>query len=103
MWLSIFGYGAWIGLMAALLRRLNPVPALHVGVLIVVILIVVDFEHQFIKGFAAINASVFFTLVLLLLAKPWLTNVLDIGETEPTAVGDAMALPSREQPKASVV
>lgn len=78
MWLSIFAYGCWIGLMAAVLRRFTPMPVLHVGVLTVVVLVVVDFEHQFIKGFAAINASVVFTLVMLFAMRPWLNRVLDV-------------------------
>jgi len=92
MWISIFGYGCWIGLMAALLRRLNPMPVFHHGVLIVVILTVVDFEHQFIKGFAAINASVVFTLALLFLGRPWLTRVLDVSDS---GAADAEPAPGR--------
>ncbi len=86
MWISILGYGCWIGLMAAVLRRFNPIPALHAGVLVVVMLAVTDFEHQFVKGFATLNAGVAFTLVLLAVLKPWLTGVLGLTEVSGTRV-----------------
>jgi hypothetical protein len=102
MWLSIFAYGCWIGLMAAVLRRFTPMPVLHVGVLTVVVLVVVDFEHQFIKGFAAINASVVFTLVMLFAIRPWLNRVLDVtgGPAEQPARLDVHA---SEAPDPSVI
>ena len=78
MFVSVFLYGCWIGLMAALLRMLNPVPALGGGVLIVALLTVSDFEHQFMKGFAALNASVVFMLALLFVLRPWLERSLGV-------------------------
>ena len=78
MFVSVFAYGVWIGLMTALLRWLNPVPALQCGVLIVALLTVSDFEHQFMKGFAALNASVVFMLLVLFVIGPWLRRFLQI-------------------------
>ncbi|HUF47143.1 MAG TPA: hypothetical protein VMM93_04945 [Vicinamibacterales bacterium] len=78
MWLSIFLYGCWIGMMAAVIRFVNPMPALRSGLLIVAMLVVADFEHQFIKGFAALNASVLFLLLLTAVLKPVLTRTLGV-------------------------
>jgi len=78
MWLSILGYGCWIGLMAALVRIFDPVPVFRPGLLIVSMLVVADFEHQFIKGFAALNASVGLLLTLLFVLRPWLTRALGL-------------------------
>ncbi len=103
MWLSILGYGCWMGLMAALLRRLNPMPLLHLGVMVVVFLTVVDFEHQFIKGFAALNASVLFTLLMLAVLKPWLTRLLDVAEAGRPAPRAARATPHAEEPNPSSI
>jgi hypothetical protein len=91
MWISIFLYGCWMGLMAGLLRALTPVPALYPGVLIVAMLNVADFEHQFMKGLAALNASVAFTIVLLLVLRPWLVRLLDPVAVDP--LGDAAPRP----------
>jgi hypothetical protein len=83
MWISILGYGCWIGLMAAVLRFVNPMPVLRHGLLIVAMLVVADFEHQFIKGFAALNASVLFMLFLTFVLRPVLTRVLGVRPVEP--------------------
>jgi hypothetical protein len=89
MWLSIFGYGCWIGLAAGVLRRLNRMPILHAGMLIVAMLTIADFEHQFVKGFAAINASVGFMLVLVFALRPWLSRLLDVRAVAPESGANA--------------
>lgn len=89
MFLSVFLYGAWIGLMAALLRWFCPVPVLGAGVLIVALLTVSDFEHQFVKGFAAINASVVFMLAVLFALRPWLVRSLGIVPAAASERADA--------------
>jgi hypothetical protein len=102
MWLSVFGYGCWIGLAAALLRRLNRMPVLHAGLLVVAMLAVADFEHQFVKGFAALNASVGFMLVLIFVLRPLLVRLLDVRErgTEPAFDAALDGAGSRASPSA---
>ena len=79
MFVSIFFYGAWIGVIAVVVRRLVAVPLLSAGALVVVLLAVADFEHQFIKGFAALNLNAAVTLVLMALVAPQLTRVMRIA------------------------
>jgi len=82
MFLSIFLYGCWIGLAAAVVTEWSPVPALRPGLMVVVFLVIADFEHQFIKGLAALNASVLFMLILVFFLRPWLTSFLDAAPAE---------------------
>lgn len=100
MWLSIFAYGGWIGLMAGLLRVFDPMPVLRPGVLIVCVLVVSDFEHQAVKGFAALNASVGFLLVLLFVLRPWLERTLGVTgtETAPNTVAPSSIEEARPSP-----
>jgi hypothetical protein len=46
------------------------------GALATVFLQVAEFEHQFIKGFAAVNVSFVVIVVLMLAARRWLSRVL---------------------------
>ena len=80
MFLSILGYGCWIGAMMAVVARYTAVPLLRVGTVTVTALAVADFEHQFIKGFAALNTNVLVLLVVLLLLRPWLLRILRPGD-----------------------
>lgn len=79
MFLSIFLYGAWIGVIAVIVRRFAAVPLLRAGALVVVLLAVADFEHQFIKGFAALNLNAAVTLALMAIVGPQLTRLMRIG------------------------
>ena len=78
MFLSVLLYGAWIGGMIAVVWRFVPVAALRFGAVTVVALAVADFEHQFIKGFAALNTNVIVMLAALVLLRPWLMRLLGI-------------------------
>ena len=78
MFVSIFAFGAWIGLLFAWLRSRVSVPFLRFGVLVVAFLSVADFEQQFIKGFAALNLNVLMMLVVVHVAGPWLSRVLGV-------------------------
>jgi hypothetical protein len=85
MFASIFLYGAWIGLITVLVRRFASVPIMRAGALVVVLLAVADFEHQFIKGFAALNLNAAVTLVLMALIGPQLTRIMRITRKPVTA------------------
>jgi hypothetical protein len=78
MFLSIFLYGGWIGAMLAVVSRYTAVPLLRIGTVTVTALAVADFEHQFIKGFAALNTNVVVLLAVLLVLRPWLTRLLQL-------------------------
>ena len=79
MFVSIFCYGLWIGVIAVVVRRLVAVPLLGAGALVVVLLAVADFEHQFIKGFAALNLNAVVTLALMAVIAPQLTRLMRIA------------------------
>lgn len=84
MFVSIFAFGAWIGLLFGWLGRRVPVPFLRFGVLVVAFLSVADFEQQFIKGFAALNLNVLMMLAVVHAGGPWLSRVLGVVD-EPRA------------------
>jgi hypothetical protein len=75
MFVSIFCYGCWIGLIAAVVRRFTPAPALRFGAMTMVLLAVADFEHQFVKGFAALNLNALITLGLMVMLTPVLRRL----------------------------
>jgi hypothetical protein len=74
MFISIFLYGAWIGLIGVLVRHFAAMPVMRFGAMIVVLLAVADFEHQFIKGFATLNLNAAVTLVLIWVLRPHLSR-----------------------------
>ena len=76
MFLSIFGYGLWMGAIRRGLTAVVRPTLLLDGALATVFLQVAEFEHQFIKGFAAINVSFVVIVVLMLAARRWLSRVL---------------------------
>lgn len=84
MFISVFIYGCWIGLISGLVRRLAAVPAMRFGALIMVLLAVSDFEHQFIKGFASLNLNAVVTLGLLFVLGPQLRRLVG-RERDPVA------------------
>jgi hypothetical protein len=55
-----------------------------------VALAVADFEHQFIKGFAALNTNVIVMLAALIVLRPWLARLLGTAPDRP-----ALVLPPR--------
>ena len=82
MYLSIFCYGCWIGLVAGVVRRFTPLPALRFGAMTMVLLAVADFEHQFVKGFAALNLNATITLGLLIVLTPFLRRLFSDAASE---------------------
>ena len=98
MFTSIFLYGCWIGLIGNLVYRFTAVPLMRAGAVIVVLLAVADFEHQFIKGFAALNLNALVTLALVLVFRPYLSKLLSTGQAdgmEPIAVGSTIGAGSQ--------
>lgn len=91
MFLSVFAYGAWIGLAATAVRRFAAVPALRFAAMTTVLLAVSDFEQQFVKGFAALNLNVIVTLLLLFALRPWLLRLTASAVAPATAVRPAGA------------
>ena len=83
MFASILSFGAWIGVIAGVVRRFAAVPAMRFAAITTVLLAVADFEQQFIKGFAALNLNALVTLALLLALRPWLLRV--VGSTQTFA------------------
>ena len=76
MFISILGYGLWMGLLHRAVRRfVQPVP-LIAPALVTVLLSMVEFEHQFIKGFAALNLGFGIVIAASLILRPWLQRVL---------------------------
>jgi hypothetical protein len=100
MFASIFAYGCWIGLVGSLVRRFAAVPMMRFGAMTVVLLAVADFEHQFIKGFAAINLNAGVTLLLLLVLRPHLVRL--VGQPQSTAPGAAGVPPAKAVTQAEV-
>ena len=78
MFVSIFLYGCWIGAIGSAVRAFAAVPMMRFGAMTVVLLAVADFEHQFIKGFAALNLNAAVTLILLSVLGPQLTRVMRV-------------------------
>ena len=96
MFVSIFAFGLWIGVIAGLVRVLTPAPLLQFAALTVVLLAVADFEQQFIKGFAALNLNAMVTLVLVRVASPWVTRMARPTSVAPAdPAGDALPVSTR--------
>ena len=84
MFVSILAYGLWIGLIGSLVRAWTTVPMMRAGAIVVVLLAVADFEHQFIKGFAALNLNAVVTLAMLAVIGPQMVRLLRLGASAPT-------------------
>jgi hypothetical protein len=89
MFLSIFGYGVWMGLVHRGLRAFVRPALLVNGALVVVLLPVASFEHQFIKGFAAINIGFLVVVGLSYFGGPWLKRLLEIDNARSLSRGAA--------------
>jgi hypothetical protein len=88
MFLSVLLYGFWIGLVHRGLRAFVRPRLLVNGALVVVLLPVASFEHQFIKGFAAINIGFLVVVGLSFIAGPLLKRLLE-AQVIPVATGAA--------------
>ena len=91
MFLSIFGFGLWIGLAAGVVRRFTPVPSMQFAAMTTVLLAVADFEQQFVKGFAALNLNVAVTLLLLFAFRPWLLRLTTTAPARPSRPATGVA------------
>lgn len=92
MYVSILVYGCWIGLIAGIVRRFTPIPALRFGAMTMVLLAVADFEHQFVKGFASLNLNAAITLGLLFLLSPVLRRLFRTPTEKARAVESVPAV-----------
>ena len=76
MYLSVLFYGCQMGLAAFLVRRFVR-PAVMVNpVLIMVLMVAYQFEHQFIKTFAALNISLIVLIGMSIVTRPRLVKLL---------------------------
>ena len=86
MLFAVFCFGCWIGVASAAVRRLSG-PAIFVNaVMIMVFLRVSEFETQFVKSLAAMNMSLVVNLVMLALARPFVTRVIDLRPISDTRI-----------------
>jgi len=81
----VLAYGCWIGFIGGLVRTWTAVPMMRAGAIVVVLLAVADFEHQFIKGFAALNLNAVVTLAMLAVIGPQMVRLLGLVSAEPRA------------------
>ncbi|MGE5361499.1 MAG: hypothetical protein ACM3NQ_20980 [Bacteroidales bacterium] len=93
MMLMVFGYGCWIGLAYWLLQRFSP-PLLLNGVLVAVLMSVYQFEHQFIKTFAALNMAVIVVLGMAVALRRPLGTFLDVRPIDSAADADIEEQPA---------
>jgi hypothetical protein len=98
MYVSILGYGMLMGLIHRGLRRWVR-PSLLVGpALVTVLTSMMEFEHQFIKGFAALNLGFAVIVIITTVGRSWLTRLLT-GSSRPSAGAPALVeLPSQPKP-----
>jgi hypothetical protein len=76
MFISILGYGLLMGLVHRGVRRFVRPAFLIDGAIATIFLAVAEFEHQFIKGFAAINIGFLVAVALSLAVRPLLKRLL---------------------------
>jgi hypothetical protein len=95
MFLSILGYGLLMGLASSMVRILVKPALLVPPVLVAALMVVYQFEHQFIKTFAALNLSVVVLIGLTMMTRKRLTRWLRI-----TPVSDAHLTPPSLVPPA---
>jgi hypothetical protein len=83
MLISVFGYGLLMGLIRRGLRRVVK-PTLFIdGALATVFMPVLAFEHQFVKGFGAINVGFLVVAAVVVISRRWLPRVLVEDVLEP--------------------
>jgi hypothetical protein len=83
MFASILAYGFWMGLLHRGLRRFIRTPLLVPGGLVTVFLACIAFEHQFVKGFGALNIGFAVTVLLAALAALILRRILSPESARP--------------------
>jgi hypothetical protein len=98
MFLSVLGYGLWMGLLHRGLRRFVFVPLLVPGALVILLLSVMPFEHQFVKGFGALNMGFAVTIILATLAAPALRRILSHDRLNPALQPEPWSPPSVHMP-----
>jgi hypothetical protein len=84
MYLSILGYGLWMGVIHRGVRRFVRPAVLMAPALVTVLLAMVEFEHQFIKGFAALNLGFAVVVLGTIALRPWLYRAM-VDVPEPLA------------------
>ncbi len=94
MMLMVFGYGCWIGLAYLALTRWVRPRILINPVLLTTMMMVYQFEHQFIKTFAALNLAVIVMLALVYVVRNPLERFLAFGPppTDQVDAGEADAV-----------
>jgi hypothetical protein len=90
MFASVFGYGVLMGLIRRGLRRVVRPTLFLDGALATVMLPVLAFEHQFVKGFGAINVGFLVVAALALLVRRWVPRAILDDEGD---AGEAAVLP----------
>ena len=85
MMFMIFLYGCWIGLAARVLSRWVRPRILVDPAIIVALMAVSQFEHQFIKTFAALNLAVIVTVGITVILRAPLTRFLHFTPLRDTA------------------
>ncbi len=93
MFVSIFVYGCLMGLAAFAVRTFVRPAILVPPVLIVVLMVAYQFEHQFIKTFAALNISVIVLVGLSVLARSRLTRFLRLTPVQYDVLPEPVSSP----------
>jgi len=75
MFVSVFGFGCWMALGAAAVRRFAGPALLANAALIMVFLRVAEFETQFVKAFGGLNIAVIVILVTLAISRGWIARI----------------------------
>jgi hypothetical protein len=97
MLISVFAYGLLMGVIRRGLRRIVQ-PTLFVdGALATVFLPILAFEHQFVKGFGAINVGFLVVAAVALLARRWVPRVFIEDDPEPVEAPRRTTKPAPHQ------
>jgi hypothetical protein len=89
MFASTLVYGFWMGLLHRGLRRFIRTPLLVPGALVTVFLACITFEHQFVKGFGALNMGAAVTILLAAVAALALRRILSPDPARAGAPAEA--------------
>ncbi len=99
MFLSVLGYGFWIGMLHRGVRRIVRLPLLVDGALVVVLIPTLMFEHQFVRGFGSLNIGLAVTVLLASAVTPTLRRILTAESVRrPVALWSASSGASPEPP-----
>ncbi|MGE4055832.1 MAG: hypothetical protein AB7F99_13625, partial [Vicinamibacterales bacterium] len=97
MFVSVFSYGVWMGLLHLGIRRFIASPWFVDGSLIIVLFPAMSFEHQFVKAIGALNIGFIVTLMGAAVLTPTLRRMLQPVELP---VRDWSGAPERSAPHA---